>query len=127
MIKYVLDASALLALINEEDGADIVIKALPFSIMSAINISEVAATLMLMGISKKECESTIMWFITKVEPFDESQAYGTSALRPLTKSKGLSLGDRACLNLGKLKNLTVLTADKVWSQIDCGVNVQFIR
>jgi len=127
MNRYVLDASCLLALINEEDGRDIVQKALPGSIMSSVNVSEVVTVLTRLGIPHEKIRSTIKNLVHSVIPFDEEQAYIAGQFYIKTQEKGLSFGDRACLSLGKAKNMSVLTADRPWSQVDCGVDVQLIR
>jgi ribonuclease VapC len=127
MTKYVLDASCLLALINEEAGRDIVQKALPGSIMSAVNVSEVVTVLTRLGIPHEKIHSTIKSLVHAVAPFDEEQAYIAGGLYIETQAKGLSFGDRACLSLGKVKNMAVLTADRPWSQVNCGVEVHVIR
>ncbi len=57
----------------------------------------------------------------------EEDAINIATFRPLTKSAGLSLGDRACLALGKRLNLPVLTADKVWSSLSLGITINLIR
>ena len=127
MTRYVLDASCLLALINEEAGRDIVQKALPGSVMSAVNVSEVVTVLTRLGIPHEKIRSLIKNLVHAVVPFDEEQAYIAGHLYIETQSKGLSFGDRACLSLGKAKNMAVLTADRPWSQVKCGVDVQLIR
>nr|WP_242045152.1 type II toxin-antitoxin system VapC family toxin [Anabaena catenula] len=58
---------------------------------------------------------------------NEEDALTIAKLRPLTKSAGLSLGDRACLALGKRLNLPVLTADKVWTSLSLGITINLIR
>ena len=45
----------------------------------------------------------------------------------LTKKIGLSLGDRACITLAKLKELPVLTADKIWDTLDLNIKIELIR
>jgi len=127
MTKYVLDASCLLALINEEAGRDVVQKALPGSVMSAVNVSEVVTVLTRLGIPHEKIHSTISNLVHAVIPFDEEQAYIAGHLYLETQAMGLSFGDRACLSLGKAKNMSVLSADRPWSQVDCGVDVQLIR
>ncbi len=127
MTRYVLDASCLLALINEEAGRDIVQKALPKSVMSAVNVSEVVTVLTRLGIPQEKIRSMIKNLVHSVIPFDEEQAYIAGHLYINTQEKGLSFGDRACLSLGKAKNMAVLTADRPWSQVDCDVDVQLIR
>ncbi len=62
-----------------------------------------------------------------VTPFGEKQAFLTASLRAVTASRGLSLADRACLALGKMKQAAVLTGDRKWKGIDVGVEVILIR
>jgi PIN domain nuclease of toxin-antitoxin system len=59
--------------------------------------------------------------------FDAEQAIIAASFDSLTRKYGLSLGDRACLALAKSKNLPVLTADKVWKELDLGVKIRLIR
>lgn len=126
MNKYVLDASALIALINNEVGSEKVMAALPFAIMSSVNLSECGAFLGRTGMSSNTIRSLLTGLIPESEPFDSEQAYLTAELRDLTKTKGLSLGDRACLALTKLKNLTAITTDRVWGELDCGIKIDCI-
>ncbi len=58
---------------------------------------------------------------------NEEDAITIAKFRVLTKSAGLSLGDRACLALGKRLNLPVLTADKVWTSLSLGITITLIR
>jgi ribonuclease VapC len=62
-----------------------------------------------------------------VHPADESLAMRIAELRPLTKFKGLSLGDRACLALASQLQLGVLTAERNWRELDVGVEIRLIR
>lgn len=127
MIKYVLDASALLALINKEDGWEKVMAVLPESVMSAVNLSECGAVLYMIGLTTEEIVSLLTDLMPHSEPFDSKQAFLSAELRNATKEKGLSLGDRACLSLSKTKQLTAITADKVWKDLKCGINIECIR
>ena len=117
MSKIIFDASALLALLNQESGCEIVEKHLTDSVMSSINISEVVAVLIDIGIPQKDAESTVASLVKNIEDFDETQAYLTASLKKVTKQFGLSLGDRACLALAQLRKLPVLTADKAWQKL----------
>jgi ribonuclease VapC len=127
MTRYVLDSSCLLALINEEEGRGIVQKSLAGSIMSAVNVSEVISVLTRLDIPYEKIHSTVNNLVHAIIPFDEEQAYIAGHLHLKTQAKGLSFGDRACLSLGKAKNMSVLTAERPWTQIDCGVDVYLIR
>src|SRR4051812_36107570 len=123
MNKVVLDSSALMALIKKEEGAEIIEKLLGKIIMSSINVSEVAAILLESDMTLQECQECIEPFIESVIPFDTDLSFSTASLKKLTKDKGLSLGDRACIALGILTGYPVYTADKIWAKLklDCAI------
>lgn len=127
MNKTVLDSSALLAFINQEKGCEIVEEYLANSIMSSVNVSEVAAVLSLVDIPEEIIIGIINDLNIEIINFDLEQSLQTGFLRKKTKTAGLSLGDRACINLASSKNLTVVTADKVWNKIGLVIEVVLIR
>lgn len=127
MSEIVLDASALLALLNKEPGYEQVHEILPSAIMSAVNYAEVIMVLIRLGISEIEATKITIALIRKIIPFDQTQAVETAVFREKTKKLGLSLGDRACLSLAKLRQVPVITADKGWAKLDIGVKVQILR
>ncbi|WP_414530153.1 type II toxin-antitoxin system VapC family toxin [Nodularia chucula] len=111
MNNFVLDASALLALVNQEPVHSIVAKMLPKAVVSAVNLSELVAKLTDWGIPEGEIQEILAELNLQVVPFDEVQGTLAGHLRPVTKHQGLSLGDRACLALGLQMHCTVVTAD----------------
>lgn len=128
--SIVMDASALLALFNDEPGADEVIKA--FSqpcLLSAVNHTEVLTKLLDKGLSPADAATVMTSVELQIVPFDETQSADAAWLRSVTRTVGLSLGDRACLALARAKNAVVLTADKPWLQVAkaAGVEVRCIR
>lgn len=126
--NVILDASSLLALLHQEQGADIVKPLLKKALMSAINVSEVLTALQRTDILTKEALSSISDIIQTIIPFDTEQAQLTAELSPLTKSKGLSLGDRACIALGQKMQLPIYTADKIWRELQLErVKIKLIR
>jgi ribonuclease VapC len=127
MNPVVLDASALLAVLNQELGYKIVEEQLSNAIISAVNLSEVITILTQIGIELETAETLTAEIVSQIVPFDHVHAVTAAALRNLTKAQGLSLGDRACLALAKLKKLPVLTADKAWGRLELGINIQIIR
>jgi len=127
MVRTVIDASALLVLLNGEPGADIVAQALPGGVMSAVNVSEVVAKLSEFGIPEKAIYQAIKPLGLEVIPFSEEQAYNAGLLRTATQNIGVPLGDRACLNLAKMQELTALTADRAWASLSIGVTIKVIR
>jgi ribonuclease VapC len=63
----------------------------------------------------------------QIHEFSAEDALAIAVLRPMTKSVGLSLGDRACLALAQRLGLPAMTADRIWQQVQIGVVVQLIR
>lgn len=125
--RIVLDASALLALLNEEPGADAVRARLEEATISAVNLSEVLAVLMTVGLQPEQARQLLADLALAVAPFDEDQAIRAAKLRESTRAIGLSLGDRACLALGEAHGALVLTADRAWRQFDSPVEIFLIR
>ena len=123
----ILDASALLAFINQEKGAEIVHAYFPNVIMSAVNVSEVATLLHHMGSPIDEITTELNELLQAIIPFETDQIFITASLRAKTRHLGLSFADRACLALGLLKKQTVITADQTWEKLDLGVKLKFIR
>ena len=127
MGEAVLDASALLALLNREPGHEEVARTIPDAAISAVNLSEVAAKLAESGMPEESIREALGGLAIDVHDFGRDLAFQTAMLRPLTKHKGLSLADRACLALGQRLNLPVITADRVWKELDLEVEVGLIR
>jgi len=125
--ETVIDASALLALLNAEPGADVVAEALPDGVISAVNLSEVIAKLCDAGMPEKAIRQALQPLGLEVVPFDEEQSYQAGLLRSSTQDLGISLGDRSCLSLAKMRNVIALTADKAWAGLSVGATIKVIR
>lgn len=117
MTKVVLDASALIAYIRKEPGAENILDLLPHAVMSSVNYAEVVAVLSRLTMTSDIIENILKNLIGHVMPFDPSQALITGILQRQTKSKGLSLGDRACIALGIHLQAPIYTADKIWTEL----------
>ncbi len=133
MTSPVLDASALLAYLQGEPGGDRVREAIGRgATVSAVNWAETLSKLADAGedpdqAARRLLEAGPLLRAVVVHPFDEAQAREAARLRPLTRSLGLSLGDRACLALGKSLGVPVLTADGSWAKLKIGVRVEIVR
>ncbi|MEK6746428.1 MAG: type II toxin-antitoxin system VapC family toxin [Pseudomonadota bacterium] len=127
MKKFSLDSSAFIAYIFDEKGADEAYKYLYNSVVSSVIYCEFISLMMERGFNIDEARETVDSFGIEIIDFDETQAVLAAELRNKTKVKGLSLGDRACLALAITKKIPVVTADKIWSKLDIGVNVKLIR
>jgi PIN domain nuclease of toxin-antitoxin system len=123
----VLDASALIALVRGERGADIVAARLPNAVISAVNQAEVQTKLVAAGVD----ELLAWWHISELRcasvPFNEEQARIAGGLIRITRTYVLSLGDRACLALAIQRRAAVYTTDRAWKDLDLGIEVNVIR
>lgn len=125
------DTSAIVAWLQGEPGADVVLGELAAGepVMSAVNLAEVATLLARRG--RKDAAQVLSAVEASVEvvAFDVQQAALVGALEPLTAPHGLGLGDRACLALAKLRGEAVLTGDRAWTKLpgSVGVEVRLIR
>jgi ribonuclease VapC len=117
----VLDASALLALLQGEPGADLVADLLARSVISAVNLSEVMAKLTDHGMPAEAARAMLDRLPMAVHPFDREAAYAAGQLRRNTRGAGLSLGDRACLALAQQFGVAAVTADRAWASLDGGI------
>jgi PIN domain nuclease of toxin-antitoxin system len=126
-VTLVLDASALLALIFEETGADVVAASARRGIISAVNYSEVIVRIMVINGDVRKADEAVSRLEIDVVPFDAAMAHQAAALRASTKHLGLSLGDRTCLALGMSIQSPVLTADKDWAKLNIGIEIRLIR
>ena len=125
--RYVLDASALLCLLQDEKGAQRVAEALPEAQIGAVNFSETFGKLVEAGLDEETVNSLIDSLQLKVIPFDRKQARLAGSLRRATRELGLSLGDRACLALARVQGAVALTCDRSWTRLDVGCRVELAR
>ncbi|MGZ8600298.1 MAG: type II toxin-antitoxin system VapC family toxin [Actinomycetota bacterium] len=124
----VLDASALLAYVLDEPGAELVEEALlDECAIGAVNLAEVLTKLSDAGREPRSTMEGIGVLPIDLVAFDDELAVRCAELRPLTVSAGLSLGDRACLALGRTLGRPVLTADGAWVGVLGDVDVRVIR
>ena len=116
---HVLDASALLAVSKGERGADFVMELINTKdcVISSVNMAEVGTRLLDLGLPIHELGRGIAQFSVDIVDFNQEQALASAALRSITRSAGLSLGDRACLALAKLMDGTAVTSDRAWLDI----------
>lgn len=127
MASIVLDASAILALLLNEPGAATVRNFIPGAVVSAVNLSEVGARLVDRGAGDSDIRRVAGDLRLEVAPFDQEAAHRAALLRPATRTFGLSLGDRACLALALIRALPVLTTDRLWANLQIGIDIRLAR
>ncbi|MEM7132101.1 MAG: type II toxin-antitoxin system VapC family toxin [Chloroflexota bacterium] len=118
MIDFILDASAVLALLNDETGSDAVTPLIPASVICSVNLSEVIAKLLEKGVSEADVTTIISVIgIGNIVDFDRQLSWEAGRLRPMTKQAGLSFGDRACLAVACSRKFIAVTADRSWETL----------
>ncbi|RYF19750.1 MAG: PIN domain-containing protein [Oxalobacteraceae bacterium] len=125
--RIVLDASALLCLLNDEPGADRVAAVLTRSLIGATNMAEVVSKLRERGLSLDEVREALGGLHLDVRPLSSLQAMVIGDLRPATRPLGLSLGDRACLALAIELNAEIYTTDAALTKADVAITATNIR
>jgi ribonuclease VapC len=126
-IDCVLDASAVLALLHREPGAEAVRKALEHGAISAVNAAEVASKLVRLGESESNARADIAALRLEIVPFDGELAFLAASSSLTAPAHGFSLGDRACLATAWKLGVPAVTADRHWRVPGLGVSVRFIR
>jgi PIN domain nuclease of toxin-antitoxin system len=126
-MKFVLDASALIAAMNDEPGSSNVAPRLDGALISSVNLAEVGTRLYDNGDDPAATLNEIDSYGVTIVPFDAQLAADVILLRSRTRRFGLSLGDRACIALAIREGATVLTADRVWVELDLPCPIELIR
>lgn len=130
MARSVLDASALLAYLRQEPGWEQVLEAFTgTTTMTSVNFGEVAGWMVRKGADEAAVRGLRSGLVFPLTPVDDDLCIRAALLEPLTRSKGLGIGDRLCLALAARSDSIALTADAAWQEIatDAGVEVRLIR
>ncbi len=117
MTGVALDASALLALLLGEPGAETVKASLDGALLCTVNLAEIVSHYAKLGASRQDIETMLQPLPIRVVPVDAALSYEAGMLRRLTLPGGLSLGDRYCLALAKRDGIPALTAERRWPSI----------
>lgn len=124
----VLDASAVLALVHDEPGADLVAEVLAGALLSTANLAEVVGKLVDAGIDVRRLRALLTSAGVALEPLLAGDAEVAGAIRAIEGGRTLSLGDRCCLALAlRTPTAEVLTSDRAWAELDLPIRVRLLR
>jgi len=126
-MRNILDASALLAYLQDESGSEVVDTVLMHSVMNSVNWSEVMQKAIAKQININGMRAELEILGLAIVPFTVEEAELAAKLWKTTRQQGLSLGDRACLSSALCLNLPVYTADKIWLELDLPIEIHCIR
>lgn len=128
MSRAVLDASALMAVVNSEPGAEkLTPQIMSTAAASTVNLAEVHGKLLQRGFSPDDAWAAANGPVHEAVAFTAEQAKAAGDLVVQTRALGLSLGDRACLALGIALRAPVYTADRSWRNLKLGIRIHVIR
>jgi ribonuclease VapC len=126
--KAVFDASAILALIQLERGADKLTREIrATAVASSVNMAEVQGKLVQNGWDPETAWEDALSCVADVEAQTASQAKQAGTLIRNTAQFGLSLGDRSCLALAIALKAEVYTTEKLWKNLKLGIPIHVIR
>ena len=117
MARAVLDASAVMALLLDEPGADLVAGFAGDALISTINLQEVIKTLLQRGNSETVVRAMLDSLGVEPRPHSVDEAWSAARLADQTKTKGCGIGDRSCMALAIAEGLPAITADKIWAEL----------
>lgn len=126
-MSVVLDASAVLVLLLDEPGTEVVAEVLSDGVLSAVNLAEVLSKLTDRGADVSGLADDLVAAGVLVEPMTVADAAQVAELRRIDQDRLLSVVDPCCLALGRRLAVPVLTADRAWSELDIGVEVRHVR
>jgi PIN domain nuclease of toxin-antitoxin system len=127
MAEAVLDASAILALLRAEPGAEQVAGVIGNALVSVINEAEVIGKLIWRGQAPEQALGIVKSLPYRLIDLDRELCRRAGSWWAVTKPQGLSLGDRCCLALAQREKLPALTTDTSWADVALGVEIRLIR
>lgn len=126
-MSVVFDSSAILAMLWDEPGGEVVTEQWDKGRICSVNFEEILTKLSDRGANPDQRAIVARQLAPLVAPFGAEEAVRSAELRSATKGRGLSLGDRACLALAETLNVPAVTADRAWGKLELDVEVQLIR
>jgi len=123
----VLDASAMLAMLQDEPGGDIVQELLETAAISSVNWSEVIQKALDRRMEIEGLRHDLEALGLEILPFTAVLAETTAQLRSATRKAGLSLGDRCCLALAAVLGLPAITTDRIWPDLGLPIKIRVVR
>ena len=128
MSSVVLDASAVIALLRDETGSELIATYIGDAAISAVNLQEVVKALLLRGVNIEAARKMLDALHLDVRAHDVEDAYDAAKLHEATMVHGSGLGDRTCMALAIKEKCPVITTDQAWAKLDIdGLKVVLVR
>ena len=129
MVRFVLDASAVLAWLFGERGEEVVDEMLEHAVISTVNLAEVLYRADEEGMAAGALQRDLEALGVQVAPFLDEDARRLVEVRRTARRQGtrLSLADCCCLATSIRLGLHVVGADQVWTSLRLGVEIIPLR
>ena len=126
-MSVVIDASAVLAIVFDETGADVAVASCRGALLSAVNLDEVLHKSARRGIPGSEVDEALARLEVSSRAFDAAQARVSADLHPQVEGTNTSFADRACLALALTERRAIVTADSKWTSLGLPLDIRLIR
>jgi PIN domain nuclease of toxin-antitoxin system len=123
----VLDASAILAVILKEPGADKVEATFGNAVISAATLAEILTKTHQRGLDSEGSYRRIVSFGIDIVPVTSRHARIAGEISRAPRELDLSLGDRLCIALAISLNCELLTSDRGMAEFKAGIPVTRFR
>ena len=117
MARAVFDASAVIALLRDEPGAEMIAGYAGDALISTVNLQEVVKALLVRGFTLDIARTMIEALHLEVRSHEIEDAYAAAALEPATRVIGRGIGDRTCMALAISAQVPAITTDQEWSRL----------
>lgn len=117
--EFVLDSSALLAVLLNEPGCDAVRAVIDRTLIHALNVAEVIGKLVREGVPSADAVASVEELSLAIrEDFSLRMAADCGELIGKSRSIGLSLGDCVCLTTAAYADAVAITAERLWKKCE---------
>ncbi|WP_082143967.1 PIN domain-containing protein [Nitratireductor soli] len=127
MTPYIIDTSAILAVVFGEPGQETAARLARGGIISSVTLAEIVSKCIERSIPEQIALDYVQDSNIDVTSFDEDVAILAGRLFAYAPKGTLSLGDRACLATAIRHDGTAVTADRIWAAFDLGCKIELIR
>ena len=127
MTRRILDTSVIMAIVLGEAGQENAARLAPGSLLSSVNLAEIITKCVEKAVPFEVAQRYIGESGIDIVGFDADQAVLAGELFKRARKGVLSLGDRACIATAVRLGATVVTADRVWAELDLPCEIELIR
>ncbi|MDN5927554.1 MAG: type II toxin-antitoxin system VapC family toxin [Hyphomicrobiales bacterium] len=126
-MPFVIDSSVVLAVLRNEEGSRLAAELALGATMSSVNLAEIVTKCVEFEIDPNDALQYIAGRNINVVEFGFTDGVLAGRLWKAAPKGKLSLGDRACIATAIKLNATIITADRIWAELDLPCKVELIR